>query len=108
MRVIKKGTPTTPATSVLEATKTAFPSTLLEELTPRLKRQRTLATGKEKVGSQTSSVWDDACLALVKAHSVVTVDDLKVLSGVPFHEVVNRHIHKLVQVRLLFIWLYNS
>ena len=67
-----------------------------------------MAKGKEKVASQTSSIWDDVGLALVRAHSAVTVEDLKVLSSVPFHEVVNRHIHKLVQVRLLFIWLCNS
>ena len=33
-----------------------------------------------------------------KAHSVVTVEDLKALSGIPSHEVMNHHIHKLVQV----------
>ena len=67
-----------------------------------------MAKGKEKVASQTSNVWDDIGLALAMAHSAVIAEDLKVLSSVPFHEVVNRHIHKLVQVRLLFIWLCNS
>lgn len=55
-----------------------------------------MAKGKEKVGSQASSVWDDAGIALVRAHSAVKVEDLKVLSGIPSYEVVNRHIHKLV------------
>ena len=40
MQVVKKGTPITPTTSVPEAMKTAFPTTLMEEITLRPKRQR--------------------------------------------------------------------
>ena len=47
-----------------------------------------------------SSVWEDAGLALVRAHFVVTAEDLKALSSIPSHKVVSCHIHKLVQVRL--------
>ncbi|KAL0014061.1 hypothetical protein SO802_001130 [Lithocarpus litseifolius] len=46
--IIEKGTPITPATSILEATRTASPTTSLEKLTSRPKRQRTLAKRKEK------------------------------------------------------------
>ena len=49
VQVVEKGTPVTLATYVVKATKTASP-------TPHPKRQRTLAKGKKKVGSQTSSV----------------------------------------------------
>lgn len=51
---------------------------------------------KEKVGSQSSNVWDDVGLALARAHDAFTVEDLKVLSGMPSNEIVNCHIHKLV------------
>ncbi|KAL0015669.1 hypothetical protein SO802_002738 [Lithocarpus litseifolius] len=47
-----------------------------------------VAKGKEKVGSQTSSVWDDAGLALMRAHNVITTENLKMLSSVPSNEVV--------------------
>ena len=88
VRVVEKGTPITPTTSIPKV-----PTTSLEEHTPCPKRQRTLAKGKEKVGSHMSSVWDDAGLSLARAHSFVTAKDLKALSGIPSHEVVNRHIH---------------
>ena len=96
MWVVENGTPITPTTSTLEATRMASSTNSLEELTPRPKRQRTLAKGKEKVVSQTSHVWDDAGLALVRAYSA---EDLKVLSGIPSHVVMSRHIHKLIQMR---------
>ena len=34
-----------------------------------------------------------------KAHGVVTAKDLKVFFDVPFNEVANQHVHKLVQVK---------
>ena len=33
-----------------------------------------------------------------RAYGVVTVEDLKVLNGVPFNVVANQQVHKLVQV----------
>ena len=51
VRDVEKGTLITPAIFDPEATRMASPTTSLEELTPRLKRQRTLAKGKEKIGS---------------------------------------------------------
>ena len=36
-----------------------------------------------------------------RAHGVVTVEDLKVFSRVPFNNVASRHVHKLVQVKCL-------
>nr|POE91892.1 hypothetical protein CFP56_28006 [Quercus suber] len=36
--------------------------------------------------------------ALGRAHNVITSDELKSLSSVPSHELISRHIHKLVQV----------
>ena len=51
--------------------------------------------GMAKVGK---SVWDDPATALGKAHNAVTDDKLKGLLSIPSHELVNCHIHKLVQI----------
>ena len=45
-------------------------------------------------------------MALGKAHNVITPDDLKELKDIPSHELVNYHIHKLVQVTLPFFPLH--
>lgn len=55
-----------------------------------------------------SSVWDDTGIALARAHFAVTDEDLKALSSIPSHEVVNYHFHKLVQVDLFSLGLRNS
>ena len=55
----------------------------------------TLVKGKGKIGM---SVWDDPATTLGRAHNVITNNELKSLSSIPSHELVNRHIHKLVQV----------
>ena len=50
---------------------------------------------KAKVGK---SVWDDLVTTLGQAYNVNTDDELKGLSSISSHKLVNRHIHKLVQV----------
>ena len=55
----------------------------------------TRAKGKSKIGI---SVWDDPATALGLAYNVITSDELKGLSSIPSHELISRHIHKLVQV----------
>ena len=52
--------------------------------------------GKEKADSRSSSVWDNAGLALTRAQDAFIADDLKVLSGIHSNEIVGHHIHKLV------------
>ena len=103
VRVVEKGTPVTLATSVLGATRMASPATSVEEITPHLKKQRVVDKGKEKADSRLSSVWDDAGLALTRVRDAFMTDELKALFGAPSNEIVDRHIHKLVQV----IYLYN-
>ena len=56
VQVVEKGVSVTLTVSIPEAKRTASPTTSLEELTPRSKRQRTMAKGKEKMGSQASNV----------------------------------------------------
>ena len=53
----------------------------------------TLLKGKGKVGKR---IWDDLATALGRAHNVVIDDELKSLTSFPSHELVSRHIHKLV------------
>ena len=60
-------------------------------VTPSLTRSK----GKSKIGM---SVWDDPATALGCAHNVIINDKLKGLSSIPSHELISRHIHKLVHV----------
>ena len=68
-----------------------IPSLEVTTVTPPLTRSK----GKSKIGM---SVWDDPATALGHPHNVITNDELKGLSSIPSHELVSRHIHKLVQV----------
>ena len=108
VRVTGKGpsvTPTasvTPIVFVTETTRTASPTTLVEELPVLVsKRPRLSNKEKEKLDSCSSTIWDDKSSAVDRARGVVTTEDLKVFSGVPFNNVVTRHVHKLVQVKCL-------
>lgn len=75
--------------------KAASPAISIEEITPRPKRAHGGDKGKSKVDS---NVWDDAAIAMGRAHNVITPDELKSLSVVPLYELVNPHVHKLIQV----------
>ena len=106
VRVTGKGPSVVPVASVtpvvfgVEMTRTASPSTSVEELpTPVSKRLRLSDREKEKVDPRSSTIWSDERLAMDRAHGVVTAEDLKVFSGVPFNTVTSRHDHRLVQVR---------
>ena len=89
--VTKKGS----STSVLDEGWVASPTVSIEELTPRVKKRKTGDKGKEKVGA---SVLADAGTALARANEVVTPKEMKEIWGMPSHEMVSRHVHKLVQV----------
>ena len=96
VQVMEKGVSVTPATLGIETTRTASLATSVKEITPIWKKPRVADKGKEKADSCSSSVWDDASLALMRAQEVFTAKELKVFFGTPFNEVVGRHIHKLV------------
>ena len=55
----------------------------------------THSKGNGKVGK---SVWEDLSMALGRAHNVITDDELRGVSSIPSHELVNHHIHKLMQL----------
>ena len=85
-----------------ETTRTASPTVSLEEIpTPGSKRPRVVGKGKEKTDTRPSTIWDDESLAVERAHEVVTSADLKALSDLSLNDVASRHVHKLVQVRVL-------
>ena len=106
VRITGRGSPAVLATSVtpvvsgVEMTRTASPSTSIEELlTPASKQPRLSSNEKEKVDSRTSTIWSDERLAVDRAHGVITANSLKVFSGVPSNTVASCHVHRLVQVR---------
>ena len=106
MRITGRGSPAVPATSITpvasgaKTTRTASPSTSIEELpTPASKRPRLSLKEKEKVDPHTSTIWNDERLAVDQAHGVITAEDLKVFTGVPSNTVASCHVHRLVQVR---------
>ena len=101
IRVTKRGAPilaALPSTPTPRTVGTSSLTSSVEELTLRHKRPRNGDKQKEKVDSRSSSVWDDAGVALAYAQDVFGADDMKVFSGVSANEVVGRHLHKLVQV----------
>ena len=67
----------------------------VEEVARPLKRLKVGGKGKEKVGS---SVWSDAEAAVDRVNEFFTLGEMKEISSTPSHEMVNRHVHKLVQV----------
>ena len=95
-------TSVTPVVSSAKTMRTASPSTSVEELpTPVSKRPRLSEREKENADPRSSTIWSDEMLAVDRAHGVVTAENLKVFSGVPFNNVASCHVHKLVQARSL-------
>ena len=106
VRITRRGSPAVPATSITpvasgaKTTRTASPSTSIEELpTPASKRPRLSLKEKEKVDPRTSTIWNDERLAMDRAHGVITAEDLKVFTRVPSNTMASRHVHRLIQVR---------
>ena len=77
---------------------TASPAISIEEVPPPPKRWKIGYKGKEKMGF---SVWTGAEAAMAKANELLTPEEMREISLVPSHEMVNQHIHKLIQVIFL-------
>ena len=75
----------------------ASPGVSVEEVARPFKRQKLGSKRKEKVGS---SIWSDAEVAVDRANEFFTLGEMKEISSTPSHEMVSRHIHKLVQIIL--------
>ena len=67
-------------------------SVSIEEVIPYTKKHKTRDKREEKVGA---SIWADARMAVARANEVMTPEELKEISGIPSHEMVNHHVHKL-------------
>ena len=105
VRVTGKGPSVTPVTSAtpivsgVETVRTTSLATLVEEIpTPSSKRLHTSGRETKKADSHSSTVWSNRGLAVDRTHGIVTTEDLKVLTSVPFNVVANQQVHKLVQV----------
>ena len=114
VRITGRGSPAVLAASITpvafgaETTRTASPSTTIEELlTPASKRPRLSSKEKEKVDSRTSTIWSDKRLVVDRAHGVITAEDLKVFTRVPSNTVASRHVHRLVQVRSSCVFFFS-
>ena len=81
----------------LEDGQEASPGVSVEEVARPLKKQKVGSKGNEKVGS---SVWTDVEASVDRAHELFTFGEMKEISSIPSHEMVSRHVHKLVQVLL--------
>ena len=73
----------------------ASPGISVEEVARPSKKQKVARKGKEKVGA---SVWSDAETAMDHANELLTPGEMREITSVPSHEMVSRHVHKLVQV----------
>ena len=78
----------------MEEGQATSPGVSIEELAHPLKKQKVGSKGKEKVGS---SIWYDAKAAMDHANELLTPGEMKEISSIPSHEMVSRHVHKLVQ-----------
>ena len=107
-KVIEKGS----STPALDEGLVSSSALSIEEITPHHKKRKTGEKGKKKVGA---NIWGDAETALTRANDLITPDELKEIAGIPSHEMVNRHVHKLVQVTflcftspLVLLFLFNT
>ena len=82
----------TPALDLKEG-QAASPGVSVEEVVRPLKKQKIGNKGKEKMGF---SVWSNAETAMDRANQLLTPGEIKEISSVPSHEMVSRHVHKLM------------
>ena len=91
--VVERGS-STPALDLDEGL-AASPGISVEEVARPIKKQKVASKGKEKVGA---SVWSDAGTAMDRANELFTPGEMREVTSIPSHEMVSRHVHKLVQV----------
>ena len=89
----------------LDEGQAASPDVSIEEVVRPLKERKMGAKGKEKVSF---SVWEDTGVAMDCVNELLTPREMKEISSVPSHEMVSRHVHKLVQVIVLLLFLSSS
>ena len=93
--VVERGSST--PTLDLDEGLVASPGISIEEVARPSKRQKAASKGKGKVDA---SVWSDAGTAMDRATGLFTPGEMREVTSIPSHEMVSRHVHKLVQVNL--------
>ena len=96
VRVMEKRDSVTSPAFVTEPSRIASPTKSVEEITPLRKKRCVDDKGKDKADSHSSSVFDDASLALARVQATFTAEELRVFSRMSSNEIMGRHIHKLV------------
>ena len=94
--IVERGS-STPVLELKEG-QAASPGVSIKEVARPLKKQKVGSKGKDKVGS---SVWSDAEAAMDRNNELLIPREMKEISSIPSHDMVSRHVHKLVQVILL-------
>ena len=61
-------------------------------------KEREKEKEKEMVEKVGSSVWSDAEAVVDRVNEFFTLGEMKEISSTPSHEMVNHHVHKLMQV----------
>ena len=84
----------------LEEGQATSPGVSIEEVAHSLKKQKVWSKGKEKI---CSSIWSDVEAVMDRANELLTPGEMKEISSIPFHEMVSRHVYKLVQVIILIL-----
>ena len=94
--VVKKDHVITPSSTHSPAKRPASPTSSLEMIVFGGKEIRK----KKKVGGKSflPTFWDETDATTLKAHKVLSVEDLGPLMAKSSSEVMSSHIHKLVQV----------
>ena len=91
--VVERGSST--PTLDLEEGLVASPGISIEEVARPSKKQKAANKGK---GKADASVWSDAGTAMDRATGLFTPGEMREVTSIPSHEMVSRHVHKLVQV----------
>ena len=93
------------STPTLDEGRVTSPALSIEEVVPPAKRQKAGDKGKEKIGS---NVWADTGAAMARASELLTPEEMREISNMPFHKIVSQHVHKLVQVIFLILFLVST
>ena len=92
------------STLTLDEGRATSPTISIEEVDLPTKKRKIGEKGKEKM---CSNAWTDAGAAMARANELLTPEEMREISSMPSHEIVNQHVHKLVQVASsLFCYYY--
>ena len=91
------------STPTLDEGRVASLAISIEEVDPPSKKRKMGDKGKEKVGF---NIWADAGAAMTRENELLTLEEMREISIVPPMILVSQHVHKLVQVIFLILFLF--